>query len=200
MRGLLLGLVVLLLSSACTTMAPPAGDDDVSWQAHRQQVAQLDFWTVTGRLAVSNGRESWHLSLTWKQQGPTYLIRLVGPLGAGQVQLRGDARGVLLDDGENPPVYADNANALLYQNTGLNIPVEGLRFWIRGLPDPQLASEEVQLLAGKLKQLQQGGWQLDYRGYQQVNHTALPKRLFMQRDDLDVRLVIDQWQLGLPNT
>ncbi|MFO7603927.1 MAG: lipoprotein insertase outer membrane protein LolB, partial [Gammaproteobacteria bacterium] len=59
---------------------------------------------------------------------------------------------------------------------------------------------EVQLLAGKLKQLQQGGWQLDYRGYQQVNHTALPKRLFMQRDDLDVRLVIDQWQLGLPNT
>lgn len=199
MRQLLVALAILFGATACTTTVPLSGGGDVSWLAHRQQVTQLQYWTITGRLAVTNGSESWHLDLSWQQQGPEYVIKLVGPLGAGQVQLRGDQDGVVLDDGEHSPRYADNANTLLYENTGLSIPVEGMRYWVRGLPDPQMSNGALDLLAGKIKQIRQGGWLLQYRRYQQVNDMTLPQKLFMRRDDLDVRLVIDQWQLGLPN-
>jgi len=151
-------------------------------------------------MAVRNGVESWHLSINWQQQGDRYVIQLAGPMGSGQVQLRGDGRGVVLDDGENAPLSSSEPEALLYESTGLQIPVSGLRYWIRGLPDPRLTNGAPALENGRLKLLEQGGWRLRFRGYQQVNDMFLPQKLFMQRKDkeLDVRLVIDQWQLGLP--
>ena len=190
----------LFVSTACTTTTPLTEGTDVSWQRHQQEVAQLQYWTIQGRLVVNNGSESWHMDISWQQQGDTYVIKLIAPLGAGQIQLRGDKHGVVLDDGETDPLYADNADSLLYESTGLQIPVRGLRYWVRGLPDPGMSNGEVSLSSGKLKQLQQGGWQLRFRRYQQVNNTSLPNKLFLRRDDLDVRLVIDQWQLGLVNS
>ena len=200
MRIALFCLTILLLSTACTTITPPVRQTDVNWLAHQQQVAQLQYWTINGRLAVSNGSESWNLDVLWQQQGDAYVIKLTGPLGAGQIQLHGDQYGVVLDDGEHRPRYADNADSLLYENTGLKIPVDGMRFWVRGLPAPQMREDSLDLLAGRIKQLRQGGWQLQFRRYQQVNTTTLPQKLFMQRGDLEVRLVIDQWQLGLPSS
>lgn len=200
MRNLFLCLTILLATTACTTTLPLAGGTNVSWLEHQQQIARLHYWTINGRLAVSNGTESWYLDLSWQQQGDAYVIKLIGPLGAGQIQLHGDQSGVVLDDGKHRPQYADDAESLLYEHTGLKIPVAGMLFWVRGIPDPQMSSGSLDLLAGKLKQLQQGGWQLQFRHYQQVNDTVLPQKLFMQRDDLEVRLVIDQWQLGPPNS
>lgn len=200
MRNLLLVLPLLFTITACTTTVPLSGGGDASWLSHQKQLKQLHYWTINGRLAVSNGAESWNLDMSWQQQGHTYLIKLAGPLGAGKIQLRGDQNGVVLDDGENAPRYAENANRLLYENTGLDIPVEGMRYWVRGLPDPQMTNGGLDLLAGKIQKMHQGGWQLQYRRYQQVNETSLPQKLFMRRDDLDVRLVIDQWQLGLPHS
>lgn len=200
MRIIFLCLILLFVSTACTTTVPLSVGTHVSWQEHQRDVAQLQYWTLQGRLAVTNGSESWHLDMSWQQQGDNYIIKLFVPFGAGQIQLRGDHNGVVLDDGENTPLYADNADSLLYESTGLKIPVEGLRYWVRGLPDPGMSNGEMNLSAGKLKQLHQGGWQLRFRRYQQVNNTSLPQKLFLHRDDLDVRLVIDQWQLGLVNS
>jgi outer membrane lipoprotein LolB len=200
MRRLFLFLVTLAVSTACTTTVPLSGGDDESWVQHQQQVSQLQYWTLNGRLAVNNGNESWHLDLFWQQQGDDYLIKLAGPLGAGQIKLHGNRDGVTLEDGENLPRFAVDADSLLYDNTGLKIPVMGMRFWVRGLPDPSMSNGHLNLFAGRLKQLWQGGWQLQFRGYQQVNGTTLPQKLFMRRHDLDVRLVIDEWRLGLPSS
>ncbi len=200
MRGALLCLTILFVSTACSTIAPPPTRENISWQAHQHQVAQLQYWTITGRLAVSHGSESWNLDVLWQQQGDAYFIKLTGPLGAGQIQLRGDQDGVVLEDGEHHPQYAENPDSLLYDNTGLKIPVNGMRFWVRGLPAPQMHEDSRALVAGRLTQLHQAGWQLQFRRYQQVKTTVLPQKLFMQRGDLEVRLMIDQWQLGLPNS
>lgn len=199
MRITLFSLTLLWFISACTTIAPPSKTNG-SWQEHQQQLAQLKYWTINGRLAVSNGSESWNLDVLWQQQGDAYVIKLAGPFGAGQIQLHGDQYGVVLDDGEHQSRYADNADSLLYDTTGFSIPVVGLRYWVRGLPDPRMQQGKLDLSAGRLKLLHQGGWQLQYRRYTQVNTTTLPQKLFMQRGDVEVRLVIDQWQLGLPSS
>lgn len=41
--------------------------------------------------------------------------------------------------------------------------------------------------------LEQDGWQIDYAGQSQANGEAMPRKIFMQRGDLEIRVVIDEW-------
>ena len=51
---------------------------------------------------------------------------------------------------------------------------------------------------GRLARVEQGGWTIDYAGWQPQAGFGieLPQRLTATRDDAKVRLVIDSWQQG----
>jgi outer membrane lipoprotein LolB len=44
--------------------------------------------------------------------------------------------------------------------------------------------------------IRQGGWTITYDRYQSRAGTALPGRVSVQRDGVEVRLSIRRWQLG----
>ena len=50
--------------------------------------------------------------------------------------------------------------------------------------------------AGQLRRLEQSGWTINYQRYQVVDGISLPAKLRLAREDIAVRIVIDQWQLG----
>ena len=49
---------------------------------------------------------------------------------------------------------------------------------------------------GRLEYLQQAGWDIHYDRYKTVDALDLPARILLENDEIRVRLVIDQWQLG----
>ena len=79
--------------------------------------------------------------------------------------------------------------------TGLQVPVTGLRYWILGLPAPGAERSRVLDGQGRLLSLEQNSWSMDYRGYTDVDGLSLPRKLFLRRDDLRVRLVVEQWRI-----
>ena len=187
---LLAGLLAVLLLAGCTTTPSPRGSP---------AAATLSAWQFNGRVSLTRGEEGGHASLYWQEQAGSFNLGVSGPLGQGGFQLNGDARGVVLVDADGQTFAAQDADALLVQVTGWQLPVSGLRYWIRGLPEP--AAGKVQAIrdeAGQLHRLEQSGWTINYQRYQVVDGISLPAKLQLAREDVAVRIVIDQWQLGTP--
>ncbi len=197
MRWLFLAASLLLLA-ACAGPAGPANGQtpEQAWQMHKARLASLQDWQFNGRLVFDNGAEVWSLKVRWQQMADGYNIMLIGPLGSGQVQLRGrDGDGVTLRNADNETFRADNVESLLYQQTGLRMPVSGLRYWILGLPDASVPEEKYTLLdeQGRLLELKQANWHVEYLDYQQVADLSLPEKMNLSSGDIEVRLIIDHW-------
>ena len=187
MKQLVVLLAVLSLAGCASIPAPRSG----------QPATALSAWQLNGRVSLTRGEEGWHASLRWQEQDDSYFLKISGPLGQGGFQMNGDGHGVVLVDADGRTFAARNADALLQQVTGWQLPVVGLRYWIRGLPAPEAG--EVQASrdeAGRLSSLTQSGWVINYNRYQLVDGIYLPGKLQLLHDDISVRIVVDKWELG----
>ncbi|MDX1653968.1 MAG: lipoprotein insertase outer membrane protein LolB [Candidatus Competibacteraceae bacterium] len=191
-QGLLLLAAVGLLLAGCTLPTRPLAEGP--WESRRMALAALEDWRLDGRIGVIQGEEGWHGSLQWVQQGGHYRIDLIGPLGQGRAQIRGDPDGVLLQTAEGS-ASAEDPGRLVEQALGVDIPVVGLRYWVRGLPAPGQVDDLQGDKQGRLTRLEQDGWVIEYPRYQSVDGLELPASIRARRDDVQVKLAVGQWQL-----
>jgi outer membrane lipoprotein LolB len=189
-------MLVLVLAGGCATR-PPAlvPEAEPAWLEHRAALEALRDWQVRGRVALRTEDEGWSANFDWQQRGENYRIRLRGPFGQGAVELRGGQHGVWLKRADQPAVFAYNPEALLQQQTGWQLPVTGLVAWLRGLPvsdDDLVIKWDKQ---GRLLHIGQNGWLIEYQRYLEMGDLSLPEKLRLTRDSIQVRLVVDDWQI-----
>ena len=190
---------IAVLLAACTTLPAvnrTAPELQGLWSAQQRDLAQIHSWNVSGRLGIQTEKEGWHISFRWQQEDMLYHIVMSGPLGQAAAELQGTSQGVtlLLSDGKS--VMADDPDQLLAQQLGWRVPIKGLYYWVRGLPVPEAAETHVLDGEGRLQTLDQSGWHIAYRRYGDFAGKALPTKIFLDNDDLKVRLVIDEWTLS----
>ena len=192
-------LAVVLIAPLFGCAIPPATSPQAAaaWTARQNRLARLTTWQVDGRIGVVSGPEGWHASFQWAQQDAGYRIALIGPLGQGRVEVESDGQEarVQTQDGQN--WTAPDADALLEQSLGVRLPVNGLRYWARGLPEPGSTPTLQTDAQGRLIRLEQNGWVIEYPAYAPTSmpNLDLPERIVARRQDLSVKLVIEQWTL-----
>lgn len=200
-------LVPVLLLTGCAALPTRAPDEVVRLWAQRQQaLAPLADWDLRGRIALRSRDEGAQASLHWVRRDDSHRFTLVGPLGSGQVRLTQDPAGAELRDADKNVRRAPNARALLRQVVGWDVPFEDLGWWVRGLPAPGAVTERALDDDGRLRQLSQSGWDIEFLEYVQYGAYELPSKLFIRRRDhvpgegidqttLEVRVVIERWAL-----
>jgi len=193
-RAAALALSALLASCATPPPTVPA-DQNPAWAARQPALARLTRWQAIGRIGVVNGQDGWHASFQWTQRDADYRIDLIGPLGQGRVLIEGDGREVLVQTQDGQRWTAPDPDALLEQTLGVRLPVNGLRHWIRGLPEPGTATAPQIDASGHLIRLEQNGWAIDYPAHAPAPalDLDLPARIVARRQDLSVKLVIERW-------
>lgn len=188
--ALLVALIAALLAS-CAAQGPLT---KAGGAARTAALTRLHNWTAEGRLAVNQGQRSWQATFHWHQQGDHYAIDLIGPLGQGQLNIRGGPTGVTLRD-DQQTLQAKDPEALLVKANAPPVPVRGLRYWLLGEPDPHQPARPVAGNSGYLRQLQQSGWTLTYPNYIGVHGLALPQRIQAERGSLQVKVFVGKWTL-----
>ncbi|MDG4595930.1 MAG: lipoprotein insertase outer membrane protein LolB [Candidatus Contendobacter sp.] len=184
-----------LLGCAIPSPIPPPTQD--AWIARQTVLTQLTRWQAAGRIGVVNGQDGWHASFQWTQQGSGYQIDLSGPLGQGRVVVESDGAWVRIQTQDGRNWTASDADELLEQALGVRLPVNGLRYWARGLPEPGSPPVLQTDASGRLTRLEQQGWIIEYPVYTPTSrlNLDLPERIIARRRDLSVKLVIEQWTL-----
>ncbi|HEX2082878.1 MAG TPA: lipoprotein insertase outer membrane protein LolB [Xanthomonadaceae bacterium] len=200
-----LAAVALLALAACATQPPrpalPAVAGDPAQHQQQREVAltAAPSWSLAGRVALSNGRDGGSGRLDWHQAGPRYEVALSAPVTRQSWRLSGSPGEALLEGLEGGPRQGSDATALLREATRWEIPVEALASWVRGVRADEARFGAARLQFGddgRLSQLEQGGWRIDYTGWQSVAGmpVELPHRLNAVRGEARVRLIVDQWQ------
>lgn len=164
------------------------------WQSHKQQISRLDAWQISGKVGIRAPQDSGSGTLFWLQRQDYYDIRLSGPLGRGAARLTGRPGDLQLEVANQGRYQAASPEQLLQQQLGLNLPVSHLLWWIRGLPAPDSKSRLTLDRDSRLAHLNQDGWQVEYLRYTEQDGYWLPERLKLSGHDLQVTLVIKDWQ------
>lgn len=198
MRRLAVALFAVALS-ACATFPPARSPDpQAAWQARHISLARLSTWTVTGRVLIKAEERSWNATLFWVQRDGAYRIRLIAPLGQGTVQLSGGDGGVVLRTSNNQVFTAQDPQTLMLDTLGWSVPVDGLRYWMRGLDDPRTPAVVRLDARGRPETLEQAGWVIDYQRYADGAPPELPTKLALANQALSVRILVSRWELDKP--
>jgi outer membrane lipoprotein LolB len=192
----LLLLPSLLILSACSSLPGAVGSSDQAtgfvlppYRTHLN---------LQGRLSVryqqQGKEESVSGSFEWQQQGEKLDVTLRSPLGQtlALIQVH-DGRASLTQAGQ-PPLFADNVDALVTQTLGWPLPISGLRLWLQGRAqgaDAVAFSASPQ--ANTVTTLD--GWRLRFVSW---HPDASPKRIDLERDTTQAGTVALRLVLDLP--
>jgi len=129
-----------------------------------------------GRIAVRQS-QSWHYAnIVWRHDKAGDEILLTTPLGQGMAELSRDASGARLLTADRKEYAASDWEGLSEQTFGIRLPLGDMPKWLTGHAPPAAS-----------------GWRVEYLDYQSEAADALPTSMEARRDDIEVRLKINEW-------
>jgi outer membrane lipoprotein LolB len=188
-----IALSLALLLTACATSRTINLPDFPDWETRKRALGEMDQWEFAGRIGVSAGSEGFNGKLWWRQDGSVFRARISGPFGVGTVFINGNGQELTVTDNDGVATRLEDAEADLRERYGWTIPVESLRHWALGIPDPSTPAEMTFEDPGQLVQIGQGGWLVDIDQYRAAAGQLMPRRLKAASGDVKVVLVIDDW-------
>ncbi|HET9047377.1 MAG TPA: lipoprotein insertase outer membrane protein LolB [Chiayiivirga sp.] len=196
LRVVLMALALTVLS-ACSNTTPRRVNDlqtELSAQTAREQVLhEHPRWRLSGRIAVSDGRDNGSGRMIWQQDGDSFVISLNAPVTRRSWRLSGGPGHARLEGLEGGPFEGPDASSLLREHLGWNVPMEDLAAWVRGMRAAH-ASSTIDFDAEGLPALiQQHDWVIEYRKFARVDDLAMPTKVFAERGQQRIRLVVDEW-------
>ena len=188
-----IAVLALLALSACATQKGVDLPDLSQWESREAILGQLDQWQFNGRIAVKTNDDGFNGKLRWVQDEDMWRATVSGPLGIGSVRIQGDAEGVEITDKDGAVTVLRDVETELYYRYGWTIPVDSLRYWVLGIPDPRVPAETELDDIDHLKRLEQRGWGVDFDRYREAGGQQMPARLVAASSETTVRLIIDKW-------
>ena len=184
-----------------TACAGPTLREDIpptTWPEHSARLEAVDAWTAIGKLALRSESASETATLVWRQAGGETRVRLSGPLGVGATSIRSDGQVLDIRRGDERRVIDISTPSAIERNTGWDLPLQALPYWLRGLPAPGTDVESLRFdpATGLVRQLRQRGWRVDYDDYRRCQDLSLPTRVSIKKGHTRARVVIREWQCG----
>ncbi len=194
--------LVLLFASlaACAPMRvkthAPTAADEAAQQAREAASARHAHWSLAAHIGVSNGHDSGSGELDWRQDGDTYTFTVRAPVTGKTWKLSGDAAHARLEGVESTPIESDDAEVLLRERVGWDVPLAALRAWVRGLRAPVVPARVSFDESGLPATIEQSGWNVEYRDWYTDRNPPLPRRVFATRGATRVKMAIESFDIA----
>ena len=187
--------VLLLAACAAPDQRPPVAGD---WSQHSAQLSTLTHWTTRGKLALRTEDQTESAQLIWRQLGQDSHLKLTGPLGVNATEVHSDGQQIQLIQGEDIRSFDITQPEVVKRNTGWDLPLQSLPYWLKGLPSPHLEvqSQELDPQRGLLRHLVQDDWQIHYQAYDDFDAYTMPTRLLIERGNTAVKVLLREWRPG----
>ena len=181
--------------AGCASQAPmdEGGRQAGQWERQQADVEAFESWTLVGKAGLRTPEENTSANLDWNQTPYYFRMLISGPFGGGRSVLEGREGRFSLTTSEGR-FEAETPEALMEEQLGWSLPVRAMPDWVRGLPGDHASYQLETYELGFPSHLQQDGWEIDYRDWEQAEGMWLPRRLVMNYGDVRITLVVNQWQ------
>jgi outer membrane lipoprotein LolB len=190
-------LILIFFLTGCATFPQPTVQ--LNSTVHQISLDQEEHWLIKGKIGFSSPEKKQSANFRWQQAQQQYQLNMTSIIGTSILKMQGDEQSVtLVTDDET---YQDSdPGHLIWRVTGWQIPVEKLRFWIKGQHqkhDKVIISEQ-----GWVTQLQPNcnnckNWIINYDNYKLIDKIWLPHKVVLNDSLNNSQLLIriNQWDL-----
>jgi len=150
---------------------------------------------AAGRLSVRHGGDALTANFRWRHDGDQDELDLASPLGQTVARLSGGRDGVTLRTADGRVVTGNDWPELTARALDWSLPVDGLAFWIQGVPRADAPFVAERAADGTLGFLRQDGWTIAYQSFaSDAAGVVRPGRMTLSYPNVELRLVVDSWQ------
>ena len=181
------------LLAGCATRQGVLLPEMNDWATRSAVLGRAEKFEFTGRIAVSAGDDGFNGKIRWLQDGANFEATVGGPLGIGTVRIAGDGRAIVHTDKDGVRTELQDAEAELLNRYGWTIPVQSMRFWALGIPDPSAAAQTELNSEQQLQKLVQRDWTVQISRYRVSSGQSMPNLLSASSAQTRVRIVFDKW-------
>ena len=190
MRCLLVFLGLSMLGGCASLPSAPAA------VARPAQYESAPF-ALNGRISIKHLETRQSAGVHWTHQAQSDEILLLNPLGQTAARVYRDDGNATLDEGGKH--YQDvDAESLMEQVLGWHLPLNGLHHWVLGMADTDSPAQIERGENGQISILRQDGWEVRFLRYADSKPDSLPTRLQLSHEDLQVQLLVDEWEWNSP--
>ena len=189
-------LAACAIQPARQALPPVVGAPQAHQAMRAAKLAALANWSMSGRIAVSDGGQGGSGRIEWKQDGARYAATLSAPVTRQSWRVDGGPGGATIEGLSGGPRSGPDASALVFDATHWRVPVDALGAWLLGLDRD---GDTVHFGAdGRIDRIDGAGWSVDYGDWRTTGGVDLPGRIEAVQGTARVRLVVDDWSLGAP--
>ena len=151
---------------------------------------------LIGRVSVKDEKQGFSGGIHWHHTDTGDEILLLSPLGQAVAQIQRNTEGIRLTTSEQKVYYAADVGDLTKQVLGWHLPLMGLQYWVQSMNSPATIAAMDRDSDGRIVAIRQDDWEITYSSYfpPERLQTARPRVLVLNRGDLRIKLVIDQWK------
>lgn len=193
MKHFLVLLVLLALTACAPVRVRETSAALAAQQVREAKLAPLTHWSLSAHIGVSHGGDGGSGDLTWGQDGDTFRFTVRAPVTGKTWTLSGDAGHAVLEGVDPQPDTDTNAQRLLHDRLGWDVPLADLRAWVRGLRASGSPASVQYDDANLPAVIEQDGWRVEYRDWFADRDPPLPRKVFASRGDARVRMAIETW-------
>ncbi len=192
---MLRGMCVRAVAAAGAALLCACTPAMIDQPAPASAVAARASFELTGRLSARHGDHALAAGFHWTHERERDELDLSSPLGQTIARLSGDASGVRLQDSDGRIETASDWTSLTTRTLGWPLPVEGLAFWIQGLPRDGAPAAVERGSDGMPSTLRQDGWNILYQAFERGGDGVLrPQRLTLDYPEVELRIAVDSWR------
>lgn len=201
-------LIASLLMSSCASVNTSATTADkntaspvateaptipIEAQQHQAEIAKVTDFKIEGRLGVQSDGYGVLGNIHWVHSLENDAIDLYSPLGNKIAAIIKNTDGVSLTSQNGKTIKAEDAETLTQLTLGWRLPFSKMSDWIVGRPANGVVTTFVWDTKGRLSKFTQDGWEVSYMQYQNEIQPALPSKINLRNQKMNVRLVIESW-------
>lgn len=177
----------LLLAACVTQQTKQLNAQSVSTFLHTP-------WQEQGILSYREGKKGFSATYVWQNANDQYTIQMIAPLGAWHAKLNVAGSGATLSTSDGKILHAKDPLSLMEENLNWSIPVIYLRYWLWGVPAPDVAFTTQSNAQHDMTHLTQAGWSIDYLNYQNFSLARLPTKIVLAQGEKKITLVVENFQ------
>nr|WP_245217475.1 lipoprotein insertase outer membrane protein LolB [Rheinheimera maricola] len=161
-----------------------------------QKIQAMQQFELQASVGIKTPADSVSGNLRWQQHNSSHYNARLSNVGISLFELTDTAQGSAITiKGET--YRAVDTSTLLLQLSGWSMPLNDMPLWLRGLPGSKgrdvQRDAEGRVTGFNLTDSTGIVWQLQYQSFF-PDSLALPKRLLLQSDDSQIKIVIRSWQ------
>ena len=172
---------------------PPEPSNASINQQHLAMLANINSFSLRGRLGVVTQKQGFSGSIEWQHQHESDNIDVYSPVGGKIANIAKTADGVTLTDQKGRSISAQDAESLTEMTLGFRLPLTGLSDWTLGKPTASKIDTSTWDEKGRLLTLKQDGWDISYENYTNNNGVDLPNKIVLKSEKVNLKLLIENW-------